>query len=156
MNWQRAAIRFLAPLEDYEASDKVSNNDSLAFEVSYGGRSFLLTGDIEKQVEARLSVDDTLESVDVLKAPHHGSKTSSNSYFLEQTTPRIALVSAGLDNRFHHPHPDVVERMRRMGTAVLRTDKLGVVTVLTDGRDLRVETFHWQGGRAPLLPVFSD
>ena len=70
--------------------------------------------------------------------------------------PAIALVSAGPDNRFHHPHPEVVERLRKMGTAVLRTDLLGVVSVITDGKRLRVETFHWQGGRGALLPVFSD
>ncbi len=156
LKWGKGEIHFLAPFEDYEPGVAVKNNDSLAFEVSYGERSFLLTGDIEKQVEARLAGEERLQSIDVLKAPHHGSKTSSTSYFLDETTPRIALVSAGPGNRFHHPHPDVVERFRKMGTAVLRTDLLGVVSVITDGKRLRVETFHWQGGRGALLPVFSD
>ena len=156
LNWGDALIQFLAPNADYEPGATVKNNDSLAFQIAFGERKFLLTGDIEKQVEARLSVDGVLQQVDVLKVPHHGSKTSSTPYFLEQTDPTIAMVSAGLENRFHHPHPDVVERFQRMGTAMLRTDQLGLVSVFTDGKRLRVESFHWQATRAPLLPVFSD
>ena len=156
LDWGNAQFRFLAPLADYEPGETVKNNDSLAFEIKFGERTFLLTGDIEKQVEARLAVDGMLDEVDVLKVPHHGSKTSSTSYFLEQTAPMLALISAGLDNRFHHPHPDVVERLHQMGTTTLRTDMLGFVSVITDGKRLRLETYQWQGTQAPLLPVFSD
>lgn len=156
LNWGDALIQFLAPNADYEPGATVKNNDSLAFQIAFGERKFLLTGDIEKQVEARMAVDGVLQQIDVLKVPHHGSKTSSTQYFLEQTDPTIAMVSAGLENRFHHPHPDVVERFHQMGTAMLRTDQLGLVSVFTDGKRLRVESFHWQATRAPLLPVFSD
>ena len=156
LDWGNAQFRFLAPLADYEPGVTVKNNDSLAFEIKYGERTFLLTGDIEKQVEATLAVDGVLDEVDVLKVPHHGSKTSSTPYFLEQTAPMLAMISAGLDNRFHHPHPDVVERLHQMGTTTLRTDMLGFISVITDGKRLRLESFQWQGTQAPLLPVFSD
>ncbi len=154
--WGGTNIRFLAPFADYESAASVKNNDSLAFEVRYGDRAFLLTGDMEKQVEARLAADGTIGHVDVLKVAHHGSRTSSTPYFLERATPSLALISAGLDNRFHHPNTDVVTRLEQLGATTLRTDQLGLVSVFTDGKRLSVESFHWQATRAPWFPVFGD
>ena len=79
-----------------------------------------------------------------------------NLFFLERATPSLALISAGLDNRFHHPNADVVTRLEQLGATTLRTDQLGLVSVFTDGKRLSVESFRWQATRAPWFPVFGD
>lgn len=133
-----------------------SNLTSLVLLVQHGSKRFLLTGDIDSGVEARLMEDPHLGRVDFLKVPHHGSKFSSSESFLQSTRPAIAMVSAGFENSFHHPHPSVVERMAAAHTLLLRTDQLGRVSVLSDGQHLRVES---QSGRqkstSPLLPLFE-
>ena len=65
-------------------------------------------------------------TIDVLKAGHHGSKTSTSEMFINQIKPRVALLSAGENNRYGHPHKEVLERLK--STAVYRTDKHGAIT----------------------------
>ena len=125
----------LSPPGDY-ASDKPGNNDSLAFQVFYGSRTFLLTGDMERPMETRLLGDGLANHADVLKVGHHGSKTSSIPLFLDAVSPSVAVISAGYENSFGHPHPDVLKRLFDRHAAVLRTDLDGLVTVSTDGRRL--------------------
>ena len=84
----------------------------------------------------------------VLKIPHHGSRSSSSPAFLAAVRPRVAMVSAGAHNPFGHPSPEVLERYRRAGALVLRTDLDGDVDVATDGRRLWVRT----AGRARGAP----
>ncbi|PYQ00119.1 MAG: DNA internalization-related competence protein ComEC/Rec2, partial [Acidobacteria bacterium] len=100
--------------------------------------TFLLTGDIESAGE------DALGDVpaQVLKVPHHGSRSSSTPRFIAAVSPRVALVSVGHANRFGHPHPAVMERYARAGVWVLRTDRDGAVTVSTDGERLFIRTFR--------------
>ena len=95
-------------------------------------------GDMEKQIEYRLLADHMVPPSTVLKVAHHGSRTSSTEEFLEASRPALALVSAGFENMFHHPHPDVVERLDRHHAFVLRTDQSGLITIRTDGRRLTV------------------
>ena len=79
--------------------------------------------------------------MDLLKVAHHGSRTSSTTAFLEAARPRLALISAGPANIYHHPAPDVVERIEEHGARVLRTDRSGMIRVAfrEEGR-LRIET----------------
>ena len=137
-----ATVDVLAPTVDYVPGESPGNNDSLAFRISYGEHSFLLTGDIEWPIESRLASDGVLAKTTVLKAPHHGSKTSSTGPFLDALQPTIAVVSAGYENLFHHPHPAVLERYAEHHTSVLRTDLDGLVTVSTDGRRLAIHTMR--------------
>ena len=76
----------------------------------------------------------------VLKVPHHGSRSSSGSALVAGAGARLAIVSAGAHNPFGHPHPEVVERYRRSGALVLRTDRDGTVSVATDGQRVWVRT----------------
>jgi competence protein ComEC len=150
-----ANIEVLSPPDDY-AVTKVGNNDSLAFRVTYGSRSFLLMGDLERPMEARLLGDGLLGAgllahVDVLKVGHHGSKTSSIVPFLDATAPLIAVISAGFENSFGHPHPDVLHRLEDRHAAILRTDLDGLVTVSTDGTRLSYHQTAWE----PSSPGFE-
>lgn len=117
---------------------RTRNDDSVVVRLRYGGVSFLLTGDIEAGAETALPV----AAVDVVKIAHHGSRSSSTAAFVEAAAPRVAIVSAGPRNPFGHPHPEVLERYRRRGALVLRTDRDGAVTVSTDGRRLWVRAFR--------------
>ena len=151
-----AELEVLAPSLDYVAKEAPHNNDSLAFRVTFRRHSFLLSGDIERQVEAELVAEGLLRQTDVLKVPHHGSKTSSTAAFLDLLRPAFAVMSAGFENSYGHPHPDVLERYQERQACVLRTDLDGLVTVRSDGRRLQMDMGRWSGdlGSAPgaLLP----
>jgi competence protein ComEC len=133
-------IDILAPLADYEAGDVGKNNDSLVMRISYGKHSFLLTGDMEKPIESELWAEGKLQHCDVLKVPHHGSKTSSSELFLDAVRPEFAIISDGFENSFHHPNPEVLERYRERHAAILRTDQMGLITIRSDGRRFTLET----------------
>jgi competence protein ComEC len=138
-----ATFRVLAPFPDHIPDAVPRNNDSLVLSVSLGQRAFLLSGDAEKEVEYRLAGEHALHPVDVLKLGHHGSRTSSTAELLDLARPSFAVVSAGLDNLYRHPHPDVVARLQARGVRILRTDRGGQIRFLTDGRRLEVSTFRF-------------
>jgi len=137
-----AHIEVLSPPPDYAPSDVPKNDDSLALRITYGQRSFLLTGDMEKPMERRLLAFGAPLHADVLKVGHHGSNTSSTDPFLDAVAPEFAAISDGFANSFRHPHPQVLERLAAHHAVVLRTDVQGLITIRTDGRNLTVETFH--------------
>ncbi len=105
--------------------------------VAYGERSFLFTGDVGGEGERALAAK--VPAADVLKVPHHGSRTSSSGAFIKRTAPSVAVASVGWQNRFGLPHAEVVERYEGAGVELLRTDLDGAVSVTTDGDYLRVE-----------------
>lgn len=124
------------------AESRGTNERSLVLLAEAAGRRALLTGDIEGWAEQRLVSCCARDlRVDLLKVAHHGSRTSSTTAFLEAARPRLALISAGPNNIYHHPAPDVVERIEEHGARVLRTDRSGMIRVAfeEDGR-LRIET----------------
>ena len=125
-----------------------SNENSVAFRLIYGDFSVLLTGDTEMAAEqAMLQSGRTLQSI-VLKAAHHGSNTSSTTAFLAAVQPQVVVISSGQDNRFGHPHPEMLQRAAEAGAAVLRTDELGTIEVITDG-----QMMWWQVDRGfPEVP----
>lgn len=135
-------IEVLSPPADYLPGDSPSNNDSLALRITYGHRSFLLTGDMEKPMELRLVEAGEPLHADVLKVGHHGSNTSSTEPFLDAVHPSFALISDGYENSFHHPHPKVLARLAEHRAAVFRTDLEGLVSVRTDGQRISVDTFR--------------
>ena len=137
-----AQIRVLAPSPDYVPGESAHNNDSLVLEITYGRRAVLLTGDAESPIEADLAASGLLHPVTLLKVGHHGSRTSSSNQLLDQIQPQIAFISDGYMNQFHHPNPDVLKRLAQHHAAVYRTDQHGLLTFLTDGSRVEVETFH--------------
>ena len=113
-----------------------ANNVSVVGQLIYGQSKFLLTGDIEKEIEQRLIKQEESLASDILKVPHHGSKTSSGKSFIEKVNPQISVISVGADNRYGHPHPNVLERLKE--TAIYRTDQNGDIEILTDGFSFRI------------------
>jgi len=109
------------------------NDQSLVLALAFGPARVLFTGDIEAAGEANLiaNADATLAS-QVLKVPHHGSHTSSSARFVDAVAPAVAVVSAGYENRYRFPHPDVLRRYAAHHSAVLRTDLDGAVQVRID------------------------
>ena len=126
---------------DLTPVNEASNDDSLVLRLEDGSVRFLLAGDIQKKVEQRLVREEGEINADFLKVPHHGSKTSSTPDFVAAVAPKVAVVSAGEANPFGHPAPGTVERYAQAGVRLLRTDRDGAVTALTDGHALTVTTF---------------
>lgn len=117
------------------------NDDSVTLRLGMGERAFLLTGDIESRAEAALvRWPETLRS-DVVKVAHHGSRTSSTESFIRASSPGYAIISVGQSSIYGHPHREVLERWRAAGAQVLVTGRSGTITISTDGRDLRIETY---------------
>lgn len=136
-----ASVQILAPGPEYEPDTKPKNDDSLVMRIRFGATSFLLAGDMEKKIERELGEEGLLQRDDVLKVGHHGSRTSSTPGLLDLEQPAFGLISAGFDNSYGHPHPAIVEALRERHTATFRTDEEGLVTVVSDGRRIRVERF---------------
>ena len=123
----------IAP-DTFDANDL--NNCSLVIKLTCGKRSFLLTGDAGKGV---LNGAKDLQS-DVLKAGHHGSKTSLSRSLLEKISPDITVISCGKNNDYGHPHKEVLEMLADAHSTVYRTDKDKTVIISTDGNTLTVST----------------
>ncbi len=131
----------LNPTEPFlEGTNSDLNNNSVAIRLIYNKVKILLAGDIEKEGEGRILEFFPDLRADVLKAGHHGSKTSSSSEFLEGVKPKIAIISVGKRNNFFHPHPSTLERLRNHGIKIYRTDLNGAVMVKTDGEKYLIET----------------
>ena len=117
-----------------------SNETSSLIRVAYGGHSFLLTGDLEQRQELQ-AVTQGFAPATVLKVAHHGARTSSSPQFLQMAKPQYAVISVGANNRFGHPHNDVLQRLAGSGTKVYRTDLQGAILFKSDGRQLTVTPF---------------
>jgi competence protein ComEC len=120
---------------------KVRNDDSLVLELRWRDVSIVLTGDIGRIPESRLAHLLEPARVRIVKIPHHGSLTSSSPPFIAALQAHIAIVSAGRNNHFGHPVPEVLDRYEHAGVKVFRTDRDGAVTVTTDGASVAVETY---------------
>jgi competence protein ComEC len=129
------------PIPGADSNAPSRNNDSIVLRLQLGERTILMTGDVEKEGEvAMLNAKSDLRS-DVVKVPHHGSRTSSTENFVAATHPRLAVISVGLTSMFGHPNKEVVERWRASGAEVLTTGRRGTITLTTDGRNLTVDSF---------------
>ena len=118
------------------------NNNSVVLRLVYGKVSFLLAADIEVEAEGHLTRSPLELQSAVLKVPHHGSKTSTTSSFLARVDPVTAVLSVGQDNRFGHPHSQVVDRLNgAVGTDLIyRTDQYGTIEFISDGETLWART----------------
>jgi len=135
-----AKLYILYPLPNTDLKNFDPNDASIVAKLVYGKESFLLTGDAEIKTEnALVHIDGSKLKSDVLKAGHHGSKTSSSLPFVEQVLPVTTIISAGLNNSYGHPHQEVLDRFNEIGSTILNTALVGSITFKTDGEDLRLK-----------------
>lgn len=116
------------------------HDNGLAFRVVYGDVAFLFTGDAEEGTEQRMLAADADLAAVVYQVGHHGSASSSSQAFVDAVSPAVAVYSAGRENRYGHPHTEVLDRLRGAGVEVYGTDVHGTVVVRTAGTSIRVET----------------
>jgi competence protein ComEC len=140
-------IAVLAPPPEDATAESVTDQDSLVFRLLYGERSILLTGDMEPRIERELAEAKAFLQTDVLKVPHHGSRKSTGDGMLAEIRPVFAVVSAGYENPYNHPHPQLLSRLEAWRVAPLRTDLWGLITIRTDGQRLELDTARWHGSR---------
>jgi competence protein ComEC len=133
-----ATIEVLGPCPGL-APDASANDNSLVLRISYGRRAALLVGDAEREEERSLLARPAGSiRADLLKVGHHGSRTSTSPAFLAAVGPSLAVISAGVRNRFGHPHPRTLEALAGSGIEVGRTDRGGEVVWETDGVEVTV------------------
>ena len=127
-----ASIEIITPVKRY----KDVNDNSIVAVLRYNDVSILLTGDMEAKSEADLL--DRFSQTNVLKAAHHGSRTSSSVEFLDRINPECVIISAGLGNVYNHPHHAALQRLIDTGATVYGTQKDGTITMSTDGNTYSV------------------
>ncbi len=145
IRWGEATIQLLNPpprtgqtMRDGRVRRPQADDASVVIKISIGNEAVLLTGDIEREAEAGLLRPPGAIRAQVLKVPHHGSRSSSGEAFVTAVRPEVALISVGYQNRFHHPHPEVVERYQGLKARVLRTDLDGAISVELTPEGMRV------------------
>ncbi len=141
LQFGNAKATVLWPPSSGPADAPSRNNDSVVLLLEFGEHRLMLTGDIERPAEQALLREPGNLRCDLVKVAHHGSKTSSTEQFVKATQPRFAIIPVGQTSIFGHPNKEVVERWLASGAQVLTTGAYGTITVTSDGRDLRLETF---------------
>lgn len=113
-----------------------ANNSSIVFRLIYGRTIFYFSGDAEKQVEEKILATHTDIHADVLKVPHHGSKTASSDALIKMIKPAYAVISLGMNNSFKFPHKETIDTLTKYGVKILRTDLMGMIEFESDGKNL--------------------
>lgn len=130
----RAAVLEILFPDRPPTADWETNAASIVARLIYGEQEFLLTGDSPIKIERYLlALDGRRLQSDVLKVGHHGSRTSTSLEYAAAVYPQYAVISAGSDNRYGHPHKEVIDILANIGSAILRTDESGAIIFQSDG-----------------------
>jgi len=128
---------------DYDVSDESANEGSIVARLSYGDIDYLLTGDAPNKILEHVAyVASTTQSSiqsEVLKAGHHGSRTSASETFLAAVAPWMAIISAGKDNKYKHPHSETLDALIKYDVEILGTYEQGTIITTTDGASIFTE-----------------
>ena len=142
-----ASFTIIAPNGDY--GDDL-NNWSVGIRLDYGENRFVMCGDAETPAEADILNNGIDLSASVLKAGHHGSSTSTSDAFLDRVNPDTVVIQCGKGNSYGHPHKETMEKLKKRGIHVYRTDLDGSITAACDGTTITWGTEKagtlWQGG----------
>jgi competence protein ComEC len=141
LRFGEVAIDVLWPLPADNNDAPWRNNDGTVLQIRYGNQTFLFTADIEKEAERGILNEGADLRSSIVKVAHHGSRTSSTPDFIAATHAPLAIISVGRTSIFGHPNREVVDRWRATGTQVMTTGERGTISVVTDGRELKVSTF---------------
>ncbi|MBP9763238.1 MAG: MBL fold metallo-hydrolase [Candidatus Pacebacteria bacterium] len=134
-------LEILSP--DNEKISVDSNDQSIVAKLIYGETCFILTGDASKEVEMKIvkKYGDKIKC-DVLKVGHHGSHTSSEEKFVGFVSPKFAIISAGKDNKYGHPHKETIDTLLKFNVEILNTADLGNITFFSDGSNVYLDKSH--------------
>jgi len=145
-------LEILFPSESLEGKNLKNTNDtSIIIHLSFNKNKFLFTGDATKSIEKKLTEKGIYLRSDILKIGHHGSKTSTSEEFIEKVLPKTAIISVGgeremvpnCDNKerniYGHPNCEVLERLKKFGINVLRTDEYGDIKIISDGEKMVIK-----------------
>ena len=139
IEWRKMKATIFNPV--IATSKKASQNErSLIIMISYGNVRFLFTGDATTAVEEAMIESEKELECDVLKVGHHGSSDASSDSFLARTDPTVCVISVGEHNQWGHPSREVIDRIERSGSILLRTDRDGAISVCTDGRSFYLKS----------------
>jgi competence protein ComEC len=138
LNFGNARLYMLNDTTNFKYNLLNVNDKSGIIKLVHGNNEILFVGDAGIKTEELLVNDygEFLQS-DILKAGHHGSKTSSGEMFLDYVKPNTALISAGIANKFKHPSKEVVERFKSRKIKIYRTDKEGAIIIISDGESFK-------------------
>ncbi len=137
-HWQNLAVSALHPTKVVGQD----NDDSCVLHISDGNHSMLLTGDISRKIERKLAAQVQYGNVDIVVAPHHGSKTSSSKAFIDWAAPRYSVFSAGFMNRWHMPNAEVLSRYRQSGVETLNTAESGMVQFIFNNNHIEIVRYR--------------
>ncbi len=136
LDWDdEVKVEMLAPVE----AGGDSNNMSAVLKVTYDRTSFLLTGDAERESEKAMMGSGKDLRADVLLVGHHGSKSSTSLSFLQQVSPRYAVIQVG-ENSYGHPKQEILNRLNKYGTKVYRNDLHGTIEIASNGQSYEITT----------------
>ena len=124
----------------YHEKKNDTNDASVSLILTYGDETFLLTGDLPGTEETKLLQSSLPKNVTVYKAGHHGSKYSSSEPLLSYIHPEYAVISAGKDNKYGHPNPEALERLKKYSKEIISTIDRGTISFMADGRMMEVVT----------------
>ena len=127
----KVTITFNWPKTTEEQKVTDLNQASLVFTLSYHDLDILMTGDADSQVQPYTG---SFESIEVLKVPHHGSKTALTDQFISEIKPKVSIISVGASNRYGHPRAELLAQLRRANSEILRTDENGTIKIVSDGQ----------------------
>lgn len=129
-------IQVLWPLEQ-KVGEVVhsANHESIVLKVQFGNESILLTGDIEAAAEQAILASGQILQADYLKIAHHGSKTSTTTEFLQAVQPKYAIISSGIQNKFSHPHPEIIAKLTAANIPIWNTAEQGNFLLELSGKN---------------------
>lgn len=134
-----ADLHILFP--DQDVSTWATNNGSIVAQLTYGSTSVMLTGDAPNKTEEYvLSLDGAHLKSDILKEGHHGSRTSASEPFIKAVSPSSDIISAGLNNRYGHPHKETTDLLNSLKIPTYITYERGTITALSDGLHFKIST----------------
>lgn len=140
---------------DETASD--NNDASIVLRAEYQNISFLLMGDADHGVEQELLQNGTDVQATILKAGHHGSNTSSSPKFIEAVSPLATILSYGQDNKYGHPHAEVIDILQNVNSEIYSTAEAGTIVITTDGVTYDIDAQQWTGiGATSSIPLPSS
>jgi competence protein ComEC len=138
-------------IEKVREGGSLENANSVVLRLSYGNFAMLFTGDAETETEEAIMNSSAQLRAQVLKVGHHGSRYATSARFLKEVGPEAAVISCGADNRYGHPTKQTLDRLRKAGVNIFRTDQNGEIAIVSDGN-----TFEIHAARQSIQVAYSS